>query len=67
MAERADVKTRFKSLGEKPLASSMTAVRLPIEIHLAVRSLKSPSERAAWLRRVISEAAERELISNANQ
>ncbi len=66
MSERADIKTRFKPLGKSPLARRMTAVRLPVEIDLAVQSLGTPSERAAWLRRVISEAAERELISNSN-
>jgi hypothetical protein len=66
MAERRDIETRFKPLREKPLSKRMTAVRLPVEIDLAVQSLGTPSERAEWLRRVICEAAERELISKAN-
>jgi hypothetical protein len=42
-----------------PLAPRMTAVRLPVDIDRVVYSLP---EKAAWLRRVISEAAQKELI-----
>ena len=62
MTERRDIETRFKPLKEKRLSKRMTAVRLPEEIDLAVQSVGTPSERAEWLRRVITEAVERELI-----
>jgi len=42
------------------LASSNLAARLPLEIDAAVRSLPN---RSAWLRRVITEAARRELMN----
>jgi hypothetical protein len=41
------------------LAAQITGVRLPINIDAVVRSLPN---RTAWLRRVITEAAQRELI-----
>jgi hypothetical protein len=41
------------------LAVSATAVKLPIHIDDVVRSLPN---RSAWLRRVITEAAQRELM-----
>jgi hypothetical protein len=44
------------------LAVSVTAVKLPIHIDKTVRSLPN---RSAWLRRVITEAAQRELIKVA--
>jgi len=44
------------------LATINTAVRLPIDIDAAVRSLPN---RSAWLRRVITEAARRELLADS--
>jgi hypothetical protein len=44
-----------------PLAPRMTAVRLPVDIDQVVYSLP---EKAAWLRRVITEAARRELMKD---
>jgi hypothetical protein len=44
-----------------PLASRMTAVRLPVDIDQVVYFLP---EKAAWLRRVITEAAQRELMKD---
>jgi hypothetical protein len=44
------------------LATTNTAVRLPIDIDTAVRSLPN---RSAWLRRVITEAARRELLADS--
>jgi hypothetical protein len=43
----------------EPLAANGLNVRVPIHIDDAVRSLPN---RTAWLRRIIIEAAERELI-----
>jgi hypothetical protein len=45
------------------LADLATATRLPLEIDAVVRSLPN---RSAWLRRVITEAAKRELM-NTNE
>lgn len=45
-----------------PLAPRMTAVRLPVEVDRIVHSVP---EKAAWLRRVITEAAQRELMTCA--
>ncbi len=43
-----------------PLAATGLIARVPVEIDAAVRSLPNRSE---WLRRVITEAAQRELLS----
>jgi len=60
------VETRFKPQGELPpgarLAKKPLAVKVLEEVDIAVRSLP---EQAAWLRRVICEAAERELLSQS--
>jgi hypothetical protein len=45
------------------LAHLATATRLPLDIDAVVRSLPN---RSAWLRRVITEAAKRELM-NVNE
>jgi hypothetical protein len=59
---RADYKTRFKSTDNASnLAKQATGVKLPKEIDALIRELPV-AERSAWLRRVISEAAERELL-----
>jgi hypothetical protein len=42
------------------LAVSVTSVKLPIHIDKTIRALPN---RTAWLRRVITEAAERELMN----
>jgi hypothetical protein len=42
------------------LATLATSARLPLEIDAVVRSLPN---RSAWLRRVVTEAAKRELIN----
>jgi len=56
----------FKPQGEIPpgekLASQMLAVRVTESIDAAVRALP---EKSAWLRRVITEAAKRELLGQA--
>jgi hypothetical protein len=44
-----------------PLAASALMARVPIQIDAAVRSLPN---RSAWLRRVITEAAQRELMKD---
>lgn len=59
--DRRDIETRFKQIGDKPLSPKLPPinVRLPSEIDEVVRPLPNRSE---WLRRVITEAARRELI-----
>jgi len=58
--------SRFKPQGEIPpgekLASKILGVRVTERIYAAVSALP---EQSAWLRRVISEAAKRELLSQA--
>lgn len=56
---------RFKPQGEVSgeLAKKAIGVKLPVEIDQAVRALPDTS---AWLRRVITEAAQRELIQGSN-
>jgi len=60
------IATRFKPQGELPpgarLAKKPLAVKVLEEVDIAVRSLP---EQAAWLRRVICEAAKRELLSQS--
>ncbi len=60
---RRDYETRFKQVAEQPLDKKITGVRLPADIGEIVRSLPN-SQRSEWLRRVISEAAKRELVEN---
>ena len=62
---RADYKTRFTPEGDKALSRKVVGVKLPIEIEQAIKSLPV-TERGKWLRRVVTEAAKRELI-NPNQ
>jgi hypothetical protein len=45
----------------EPLAEKLTCLRLTQSVDEAVRSLP---DRSAWLRRVITEAAQRELVSD---
>lgn len=59
---RKDYETRFKKTTDVELDSKVTGVRLPVEIGEIVRSLP-PTERSAWLRRVISDAAKKELLN----
>lgn len=47
-----------------PLAEKTLAVRVSVRIDKAVRNLP---DKSAWLRRVISDAAERELLSDSPQ
>lgn len=58
---RPDHQTRFKPIGDRALAERPVAVKLPQHVDAAIRDLALPSE---WLRRVICEAAERELLDN---
>lgn len=53
----------YKPQGEitHELSKKAIAVKLPIDVDRAVRALP---QSAAWLRRVITEAAERELMMN---
>jgi hypothetical protein len=46
------------------LATSVTSVKLPVTIDSAIRALPN---RTAWLRRVITEAAQRELINSESE
>lgn len=52
---------KFKPEGEKALARKPLFVKVPEEILEAVENIPY-GDRGKWLRRVVSEAAERELI-----
>ncbi len=49
--------------GNEPLASKPVAVRIGVSVYESVNRL-SKSDRVGWLRRVITEAAQRELMGN---
>lgn len=46
---------------ENPLAGKPLTIRVPIDVDQAIRSLPN---RSAWMRRVLTEAAQRELLMN---
>lgn len=50
----------FTQVGDEPLSKQVLGVRLPESVYDAVRNLPNRTE---WLRRVISEAAQRELMN----
>jgi hypothetical protein len=56
---RGDIETRFKPQPDS-LARQMLGARVSKDIDAVVRALPNRSE---WLRRVITEAAKRELIN----
>ena len=59
-----DEQGRFISPNPEPLADKALSVRLPVSIDAIIRSLPS-DQRADWLRRVLCEAAQRELIGQS--
>jgi hypothetical protein len=60
-----DEQGRFISQNPEPLAEKALSVRLPVSVDAIIRKLPS-EKRAAWLRRVLSEAALRELMVENN-
>ena len=52
--------------GNEPLAAKPVAVRIGVSVYDSVNRL-SKADRVGWLRRVITEAAQRELMGNAPQ
>lgn len=52
----------FTQVGDEPLSKQVVGVRLPESIHALVQTLP---DRTEWLRRVITEAAQRELMGDA--
>jgi hypothetical protein len=56
-----DEQGRFVSQNPEPLAEKAISVRLPVSIDAVIRALPS-DERSQWLRRVLCEAAEQELV-----
>ena len=61
---RADYLTRFKQVSDAPVDKVVTGVRMPLEVGERLCDRAVPSKRSEWLRRVISEAAKRELVQN---
>ena len=53
----------YASVGEQKLAEKAISVKLPVDVDLAVRTL-SNTDRANWLRQVITEAAQKEFTGN---
>ena len=49
--------------GDQPLSKVSTSIKLPIDVHEAINALPK-KEKISWLRRVVSDAARKELISN---
>jgi hypothetical protein len=60
-ASKNGVSTQFKQKHSVALAEKPIPVRLPVDIDAAVRKL---SNRSEWLRQVITEAAQRELMTS---
>ena len=54
---------RFMSPNPEPLADKALSVRLPVSIDAVIRALPS-DQRSDWLRRVLGEAAKRELLGD---
>jgi hypothetical protein len=54
----------FTHVGDEPLSKQVVGVRLPESIHALIQTLPNRTE---WLRRVIIEAAQRELMNPDNQ
>lgn len=54
---------RFAPIGSERLSKRVRGVRLPQSIDEAIEEHLPQSEQAEWLRRIISEAVQRELIS----
>jgi hypothetical protein len=57
---------QFQPQGEinSPLSSKAIGIKLPVEVDEVVRSLP---QKAEWLRRVITEAAQRELMKDGSE
>lgn len=52
---------QFKPKGQQPLGK-VRGIRLPIEVDAAIEALPEKN-RSEWMRRVITEAAQRELMN----
>ena len=48
--------------GDQPLSKVTTSIKLPLDVHEAINALPK-KEKITWLRRVVSDAARKELIS----
>ncbi len=58
---------KFAPLGPEPLAKKVRGIRLPQSVDEVIEAHLPESERAAWFRRVITEAVQRELTSGQEQ
>ena len=61
---RRDYLTRWKPEGDEALPREPLTVKVPLYISDAVKALPG-GERSKWLRRVITDAAERELLDKS--
>ncbi len=55
--------TRFVPFHQEKLSRCVIGAKVPIDVEQAVRALPS-DKRSEWIRRVITEAARRELMGN---
>jgi hypothetical protein len=62
-AEQRNFEYRFKPVSPEPLSRCVIGAKVPIDVEKAIRSLPS-EERSKWIRRVLTEAARRELTEN---
>lgn len=58
---------KFAQLGPEPLSKRVRTVRLHESVDELIEAHLPQSERAAWFRRVIAEAAEREFIEGQKE
>jgi DNA-directed RNA polymerase specialized sigma24 family protein len=61
--KRSNVETRFKPFSPERLSSRVVGAKVSVDVEQAIRSLPAV-ERSAWIRRVLTEAAQRELMNN---
>jgi hypothetical protein len=54
---------QFGLKGDEPMSKKVTGVRLPVRVTDAINTL-GKAEKSEWLRRILTEAAEKELLKN---
>jgi hypothetical protein len=64
MKKNRQAETQFKPMGDKAHDEQPLCVKVPEELASVIRGLPN---RSAWLRRVITEAAQRELMNKESK
>ena len=62
--EQRDLGYLFKPVSPEPLSRHVIGAKVPVDVEKAIRALPS-EERGKWIRRVLTEAARRELTDIA--